>query len=128
VGGGGNRKVRHEVCVSNTRKVPYICQSDAKDDPVTPTSWAELLYFKPRLLHSIQHHSLKAQADLSWIRTLEVLVTSRAQLINAVFDGKLQGQVVWPGSGGDPLSGGAAVEDAQGRRRRSRRAMTYLLI
>lgn len=77
-------KCGHEVYVSNTRKVPYICQSDAKDDPGDAYKLAELLYFKPRLLHPIQHRSRETQADLSWIRAREVLVTSRTQLINAV--------------------------------------------
>src|SRR5580693_1925684 len=89
--GGQSRWVReviekcgHEVYVSNTRKVPYIHQSDDKDDPGDAYKLAELLYFKPRLLHPIQHRSREAQADLSWIRAREVLVTSRTQLINAV--------------------------------------------
>lgn len=77
-------KCGHEVYVSNTRKVPYIHQSDAKDDPGDAYKLAELLYFKPRLLHPIQHRSREAQADLSWIRAREVLVESRTQLINAV--------------------------------------------
>jgi transposase len=74
----------HEVYVSNTRKVPYIHQSDDKDDPGDACKLAELLYFKPRLLHPVQHRSREAQADLSWIRAREVLVESRTQLINAV--------------------------------------------
>ena len=47
----------HEVLVSNTRKVPHIYQSDDKDDPGDAYKLAELLYFKPRLLHPIQHRS-----------------------------------------------------------------------
>jgi transposase len=74
----------HEVYVSNTRKVPYIHDSDDKDDPGDAHKLAELVYFKPRLLHPIQHRSREAQADLSWIRAREVLVGSRTQLINAV--------------------------------------------
>jgi transposase len=77
-------KCGHEVYVANTRKVPYIHQSDAKDDRGDACKLAELLYFKPRLLHPIQHRNREAQADLSWIRAREVLVTSRTQLINAV--------------------------------------------
>jgi transposase len=77
-------KCGHEVYVSNTRKVPYIHQSDAKDDPGDAYKLAELLYLKPRLLHPIQHRSREAQADLSWIRAREALVASRTQLINAV--------------------------------------------
>jgi len=70
--------------VSNTRKVPYIHQSNDKDDPGDACKLAELLYFKPRLLHPVQHRSREAQADLSWIRAREVLVASRTHLINAV--------------------------------------------
>jgi len=77
-------KCGHEVYVSNTRKVPYIHQSDDKDDPGDAYKLAELLYFKPRLLHPVQHRSREAQADLSWIRAREVLVESRTRLINAV--------------------------------------------
>jgi transposase len=77
-------KCGHEVYVSNTRKVPYIHQSDAKDDPGDAYKLAELVHFKPRLLHPIQHRSREAQVDLSWIRAREVLVESRTQLINAV--------------------------------------------
>jgi transposase len=77
-------KCGHEVYISNTRKVPYISQSDAKDDPGDAYKLAELLHFKPQLLHPIQHRSREAQADLSWIRAREVLVESRTQLINAV--------------------------------------------
>jgi transposase len=74
----------HEVYVSNTRKVPYIHQSDDKDDPGDAYKLGELVYFKPRLLHPIQHRSQEAQADLSWIRAREVLVESRTRLVNAV--------------------------------------------
>jgi transposase len=74
-------KCGHEVYVSNTRKVPYIHQSDDKDDPGDAYKLAELLYFKPRLLHPIQHRSREAQVDLSWIRAREVLVESRTQLV-----------------------------------------------
>lgn len=74
----------HEVYVSNTRKVPYIHASDDKDDPGDAYKLAELVYFKPRLLHPIQHRSQQAQADLTWIRAREVLVESRTQVVNAV--------------------------------------------
>jgi transposase len=74
----------HEVYVANTRKVAYICASDDKDDSGDAYKLAELVYFKPRLLHPIQHRSREVQADLNWIRAREVLVESRTQLINAV--------------------------------------------
>src|SRR4051794_845449 len=74
----------HQVFVSNTRKVAYIHQSDDKNDPGDAYKLAELVYFKPQLLHPIQHRSQQAQADLTWIRAREVLVESRTQLVNAV--------------------------------------------
>jgi hypothetical protein len=45
--------------------VPYIPQSDAKDDPADAYKLAELLHFKPRLFDPIQHRSREAQTDLS---------------------------------------------------------------
>src|SRR4029077_6980174 len=71
----------HQVYVSNTRQVPYIHQSDAKNDPGDAYKLAELVRFQPRLLHPIQHRSQEAQADLSWIRAREGLVGSRTQII-----------------------------------------------
>jgi transposase len=74
----------HQVYVSNTRKVAYIYESDDKDDPGDAYKLAELVHFKPRLLHPIQHRSQVLQADLSWIRAREALVESRTQLVNTV--------------------------------------------
>ena len=37
----------HEVFVSNTRKVPYISQSNDKNDPGDAYKLTELLYLKP---------------------------------------------------------------------------------
>lgn len=74
----------HQVYVSNTRKVPYIHESDDKDDSGDAYKLAELVHLKPRLLHPIQHRSQEAQADLSWIRAREALVESRTQIINTI--------------------------------------------
>ena len=74
----------HKGFVSNTRKVPYIHQSDDKNDPGDAYKLAELVYLKPQLLHPIQHRSAAAQADLSWIRAREALVEARTQLVNTV--------------------------------------------
>jgi len=77
-------KCGHQVFVSNTRKVAYISDCDDKNDPGDAYKLAELVYFKPRLLHPIQHRSQEAQADLSWIRAREVLVKLRTEVVNAV--------------------------------------------
>jgi transposase len=72
------------VWVSNTREVPYIHQSNDKDDPGDAYKLGELVYMNPELLHAIQHRSREQQADLSWIRGREALVNARTQLINTV--------------------------------------------
>ena len=74
----------HEVYVSNTRKVPYIHDSDDKDDCGDADKLSELVHFKPKLLHPIHHRSRQAQADLSWIRARDILVESRTRVVNAV--------------------------------------------
>ena len=74
----------HQVFVSNTRKVAYITQSDDKNDLGDAYKLAELVHFKPRLLHPIEHRSPEMQADLSWLRAREVLVASRTQLVNTI--------------------------------------------
>jgi transposase len=77
-------KCGHEVYVAHPLKLAYIWNSDDKHDAGDAQKLAELVHFKPRLLHPIQHRSEQKQADLSWIRAREVLVESRTQMINAV--------------------------------------------
>ena len=74
----------HKVFVANSRKVSCISKSDDKNDPGDAYKLAELVYFKPRLLHPIQHRGRQVQADLSWIRAREALVEARTQLVNTV--------------------------------------------
>jgi transposase len=74
----------HQVFVANPRKLAYIYQGDDKNDPGDAYKLAELVHFRPRLLHPIQHRSREAQADLTWIRAREVLVEARTQVVNAV--------------------------------------------
>jgi transposase len=64
--------------------VPYIHDSDDQHDPGDAYKLAELVHFKPQLLHPIRHRSQEIQGELSWIRAREVLVASRTQLIHAV--------------------------------------------
>ena len=77
-------KCGHQVYVANPHKVAYIYESDDKDDPGDAYKLAELVHFKPRLLHPIRHRSQARQADLSWIRAREAAVESRTQLINVI--------------------------------------------
>ena len=74
----------HQVYVANTGKLAYLHQADDKNDRGDAYKLAELVYFKPGLLHPIRHRSQEAQADLSWIRAREALIRSRPQLVNTV--------------------------------------------
>jgi hypothetical protein len=66
------------------RQAPYISQSNDKDDPGDAYKLAELLCWKPWLLHPIQYRREQTQADLSWIRAPAAFAESRKQLINTV--------------------------------------------
>lgn len=77
-------KCGHQVFVCNSRKVAYIHESDSKNDPGDAYKLAELVHFKPRLLHPIQHRSQQAQVDLTWLRARERLVECRTEIVNTV--------------------------------------------
>ncbi len=76
------RELGHEVLVANARKLRFIYQSDDKSDPVDAESLARVGRLDPKLLAPIQHRSAEAQADLALIRSRDLLVRCRAQLIS----------------------------------------------
>jgi len=76
------RELGHEVIVANARKLRFIYQSDDKSDPVDAESLARVGRLDPKLLVPIQHRSAQAQADLALIRSRDLLVRCRAQLIS----------------------------------------------
>ena len=114
----------HQVYVSNTRQVPYIHQSDAKNDPGDAYKLAELVRFQPRLpSHPAPqpggasgsvldtgagsaggkpdtNHQCDSRHEQSiWRAAAEVL------------DDELHGQTGRPDSGPDPQCGGAVAGD-----------------
>jgi len=76
------RKWGHEVVVANPRKVRLIGNSRRKNDRIDALTLADLVSFRPRLLHPIQHVSAQAQADRGVLRARDALVKARSGLIN----------------------------------------------
>lgn len=74
----------HEVHVANPHKVQYISGSNGKNDPEDAYKLAELCYVRPRLLHGIVHRKREEQVHLEMIRARDLLVRSRASLVNGV--------------------------------------------
>jgi transposase len=76
--------MKHEVIVANPRQLPLIFRSNRKNDRLDALSLAKLARLDPELLHPITHRSAQAQQDLAVLHSRDVLVTSRAALINHV--------------------------------------------
>jgi transposase len=72
----------HEVIVANPVKVALITQNVQKRDPVDAEYLARLARFERELLFPIQHRGEQAQIDLQVIRTRDVAVKVRSQLIS----------------------------------------------
>jgi len=74
----------HEVIVANSRKLRLIYENPSKDDKVDAMYLARLARVEPALLSPVQHRSAGAQKDLALLRSRDVLVAARTQLINHV--------------------------------------------
>lgn len=73
-----------EVIVANPRRLKMIYESDSKSDEVDAEALARLGRIDQSLLKPIKHRSMKSQSDLSIVRSRDVLVRSRTQLVNHV--------------------------------------------
>jgi transposase len=71
----------HEVLVANAAKVALIHRNDRKHDRADAETLARLAAFDPKLLFAIRHRGEQAQHDLAVIRSRDLLVRSRTQLI-----------------------------------------------
>lgn len=78
------RECGHEVYVANPHKVQYISGRDDKNDPGDAYKLAELSCVRPSMLHPILHRKRQEQVHLESIRARDLLVRSRADMINAV--------------------------------------------
>jgi transposase len=74
----------HEVIVANSRKLRLIYENPSKDDRVDALYLARLARVEPALLSPVQHRGASAQKDLALLRSRDVLVAARTQLINHV--------------------------------------------
>lgn len=74
----------HKVIVANPRKLGAIYKSDNKTDERDAEMLARIGRFDTKLLHAIQHSSLKHQRDRKVVDNREALVGVRTKLINYV--------------------------------------------
>ena len=72
------------VYVGNPRKLRYIWDSIDKSDARDARMLGMVCRLEPRLLHPIHHRSSQAQADMTTIKSRDILVKNRTQLINHV--------------------------------------------
>ena len=74
----------HEVIVANSRKLRLIYENPSKDDRVDALYLARVARVEPALLAPVVHRGEATQKDLTLLRSRDVLVRSRTQLINHV--------------------------------------------
>lgn len=74
----------HEVLVANARKLRLIYAGGRKSDRLDAENLARIARLDPRLLAPIEHRGEAAQAHLSLLRSRELLVRTRGNLINHV--------------------------------------------
>jgi transposase len=74
----------HKVVVANPRKTRLIYGQGRKTDKLDAEKLARLARVDPKLLSPLEHRGEESQAHLALIRSREVVVRSRAQLINHV--------------------------------------------
>ena len=78
------RELGHEVIVANAREVRLIHQGRRKNDKLDAEKLARLARVDVKLLFPIQHRNEGAQSQLSVLRSRDVLVKARTELINHV--------------------------------------------
>jgi transposase len=74
----------HSPWVSRLLKLRLIYQNDSKNDRVDAQYLARIGRLDPALLAPFQHRRADTQADLALVRSRDVLVRSRARLINHI--------------------------------------------
>ena len=72
----------HEVIIANPRKLRLIFENPTKSDKVDARYLARIAALDPWLLAPIRHRGAQAQADLSVLRSRDILVQTRTRLIN----------------------------------------------
>jgi transposase len=72
----------HEVLVANARKLRLIYSNKRKTDEVDAENLARLARLDPKLLYPLKHRGEDSQAHMAIIRSRQVLVGARTQLVN----------------------------------------------
>ena len=78
------KRLGHEVMVVDPRRIKILTESDRKTDRRDAETLARLALGVPELLGRAHHRTLATQADLSVLRSRNVLVQTRTQLVNHV--------------------------------------------
>jgi transposase len=74
----------HEVYVANANRLRLIYENKHKSDKVDAEYLARVAAADPKLLHPVDHRSERTQADLTVMRSRDLLVEARTKLINLV--------------------------------------------
>lgn len=77
-------KMGHRVLVGNPRKLRVIWCSKNKSDIHDAKMLARIGRFDPQLMYPIHHRSEQAHSDLELIKSRDILVRVRSQLVNHV--------------------------------------------
>ena len=77
-------KMGHRVLVGNSRRLRVIWSSPNKSDMRDAEMLARIGRFDPKLMYPIHHRSEQAQSDLELIKSRDILVRIRSQLVNHV--------------------------------------------
>jgi transposase len=78
------KKCGHEVLVANPRKLRLIYANKRKTDEIDADNLARLARLDPKLLYPLKHRGEDSQAHMAIIRSRQVLVGARTQLVNHV--------------------------------------------
>jgi len=74
----------HEVIAANPRQIRLIYENQRKSDRADAEYLARLARLDPKLLAPVTHRGEQAQADLALLRSRDMLVRARADLVNHV--------------------------------------------
>ena len=74
----------HEVLVANARKTRLIYANKRKTDEVDAENLARLARLDPKLLYPLKHRGEDSQAHMAIVRSRQVMIGCRTQLVNHV--------------------------------------------
>jgi len=78
------KELGHDVIVANARKLRMIFQNDSKNDRLDAEQLARVARMDIKLLYPIEHRDRPVRADLSVMRSRNVLVETRTRLVNHI--------------------------------------------